>query len=117
MSIEEVAASDPDVIITEAVAPVLGLMPFQCRRIAARLGLAGATARAAADVIAALYRVFTENDCALVEVNPLVVTGDGGVMALDAKMDVEDDALFRHPDLQELRDRAQEDALEAPRGR
>ena len=113
MSIEEVAASDPDAIITEAVAPVLGLMPFQRRRIAARLGLAGATARAAADVIAALYRVFAENDCALVEVNPLVVTGDGGVMALDAKMDVEDDALFRHPDLRELRDRAQEDALEA----
>ena len=112
-SIEEVAASNPDAIITEAVEPVLGLMPFQCRRVAARLGMTGVTARQGADIISTLYRIFTENDCSLVEVNPLIVTGDGDVVALDAKMEVEDDALFRHADLRELRDRAQEDQLEA----
>ena len=113
MSIEEVAADNPDAIITEAVEPGLGLMPYQCRRVAARLGLTGTAARQGADILGALYRVFTENDCTLVEVNPLIATGDGGVVALDAKMDVEDDALFRHSQLHELRDRSQEDPLEA----
>ena len=112
-SIEEVAVTNPDAIITEAVEPGLGLMPFQCRRVAARLGLSGAAARQGAAIFAALYRIFTENDCTLVEVNPLIVTGAGDVMALDAKLEVEDDALYRHPDLQQLRDRSQEDALEA----
>ena len=112
-SIEQVAATNPDAIITEAVEPGLGLMPFQCRRVATRLGLSGVAARQGAAIFAALYRIFTENDCTLVEVNPLIVTGSGDVMALDAKMEVEDDALFRHPDLQQLRDRSQEDALEA----
>ena len=112
-SIEEVAASNPDAIITETVRPGLGLMPFQCRRIAARLGLTDAPARQAAAIIAALYRIFTDHDCSLVEVNPLIVTAAGNVIALDAKIDLEDDALFRHPDLRELRDRAQEDPLEA----
>ena len=112
-SIEEVAATDPDAIITENVDPLLGLMPFQCRRLAARLKLTGPTARQAANIFDALYRIFTENDCTLVEVNPLIVTGDGSVMALDAKVNLEDDAMFRHPDLQGLRDRGQEDALEA----
>ena len=113
MSIEEVAATNPDAIITEAVEPALGLMPYQCRRLAARLGLTGPAARQGAAVFAALYRIFAENDCTLVEVNPLITTGDGGVVALDAKMDVEDDALFRHVDLRGLRDRSQEDQLEA----
>ena len=113
ISIEQVAATDPDAIITEVVEPGLGLMPFQCRRVAARLGLNGAGARQAAAVFSALYRIFNETDCTLVEVNPLILTGDGDVMALDAKMEVEDDALYRHPDLRELRDRNQEDALEA----
>ena len=112
-SIEEVAATNPDAIVTEAVEPGLGLMPFQCRRMAARLGMSGATARQGADILSALYRIFSDNDCSLVEVNPLIITGDGGVVALDAKMDVEDDALFRHADLRELRDRTQEDQLEA----
>ena len=112
-SIEEVAAQDPDAIITEAVDPAIGLMPFQCRRVAARLGLTGPTARAGASILSTLYRIFCENDCTLVEVNPLIVTGSGDVVALDAKMEVEDDALFRHTDLQQLRDRSQEDQLEA----
>jgi succinyl-CoA synthetase beta subunit len=113
MSIEEVAATNPDAIITEAVEPGLGLMPYQCRRMAARLGMSGTTARQGAEILASLYRIFSDNDCTLVEVNPLIVTGDGSVVALDAKMDVEDDALFRHSDLRELRDRSQEDQLEA----
>jgi succinyl-CoA synthetase beta subunit len=112
-SIEEVAASNPEAILTEAVEPVLGLMPYQCRRLAARLGLSGPSARQAAGIFADLHRIFTDNDCTLVEVNPLIVTGDGSVVALDAKMTVEDDALFRHADLVELRDRRQEDAFEA----
>ncbi len=113
MSIEEVAATNPDAIITEAVEPGLGLMPYQCRRMAARLGMSGTTARQGAEILASLYRIFSDNDCTLVEVNPLIITGDGSVVALDAKMDVEDDALFRHSDLRELRDRSQEDQLEA----
>ena len=112
-SIEEMAASNPEAILTEAVEPVLGLMPYQCRRLAARLGLSGPSARQAAGIFADLHRIFTDNDCTLVEVNPLIVTGDGSVVALDAKMTVEDDALFRHADLVELRDRRQEDAFEA----
>ena len=112
-SIEQLAADDPDAIITEAVDPLLGLMPYQCRRVATLLGLGGAALREAATVLSSLYRIFVENDCSLVEVNPLIVTGAGSIMALDAKMEVEDDALFRHADLQQLRDRHQEDPLEA----
>ena len=112
-SIEEVAATNPEAIVTEVVEPGLGLMPYQCRRVAARLGMSGTTARQGADVIGALYRIFEDNDCSLVEVNPLVIAGDGAVVALDAKMEVEDDALFRHSSLRELRDRNQEDQLEA----
>ena len=113
MDIEEVAASTPDDIHTEPVEPVLGLMPYQTRRLVARLGLEGAQARPATQVLNTLYRIFTENDCSLVEINPLIITGDDRVVALDAKLDVEDDSLFRHGDLRELRDRSQEDALEA----
>lgn len=113
MSIEAAAAANPDAIITEPVEPTLGLMPYQCRRLAARLGLTGRAAREGAALFAALYRIFTENDCTLVEVNPLIVTSGGGVLALDAKLEFDDDALFRHTDWQQLRDRAQEDALEA----
>ncbi len=113
MDIEEVAASTPDDIHTEPIEPVLGLMPYQTRRLVARLGLEGAQARPATQVLNTLYRIFTENDCSLVEINPLIITGDDRVVALDAKLDVEDDSLFRHGDLRELRDRSQEDALEA----
>ena len=113
MDIEEVAASNPDDIHTEPIEPILGLMPYQARRLVARLGLEGAQARPATQVLNALYRIFTENDCSLVEINPLIITGDDRVVALDAKLDVEDDSLFRHGDLRELRDRSQEDSLEA----
>lgn len=113
MDIEEVAAHNPADIHTEPIDPVLGLMPYQARRIAARLGLRGPAAAAAAPTLTALYRIFTENDCTLVEVNPLIVTGGGGLTALDAKINLDDDALFRHGALRELRDQAQEDELEA----
>ncbi len=113
MDIEEVAASSPESIHTEPIEPVLGLMPFQARRVISRLGLEAGQARAASQALTALYRIFTENDCSLVEINPLIITGDDRVVALDAKLDLEDDSLFRHGDLAELRDRSQEDALEA----
>ena len=113
MDIEEVAATNPDNIHTEPIEPVLGLMPYQARRVVSRLGLEAGPARPAAQALNALYRIFTENDCSLVEINPLIITGDDRVVALDAKLDVEDDSMFRHSDLRELRDRSQEDALEA----
>lgn len=113
MDIEEVASNSPAEIHTEPIEPVLGLMPFQTRRLTRRLGIEPAAARPAAQVMSSLYRIFVENDCTLVEINPLIVTGDGQVVALDAKMDLEDDSLFRHADLHQLRDRSQEDRLEA----
>jgi succinyl-CoA synthetase beta subunit len=113
MDIEEVAATRPEDIHTEPIEPVLGLMPFQTRRLARVLGLDSSAARPASQVMNALYRIFTENDCSLVEINPLIITDSGQVVALDAKLDLEDDSLFRHPDLHQLRDRSQEDALEA----
>ena len=113
MDIEEVAATDPDSIHTEPIDPVLGLMPFQSRRIARNLGLEGTAASAAPGLFNSLYQVFIDNDCTLVEINPLIVTGDGGLVALDAKINVDDDALFRRAPLRELRDVSQEDELEA----
>ena len=113
MDIEEVAATNPENIHTEPIEPVLGLMPYQARRVVSRLGLEAGPSRPAVQALNDLYRIFTENDCSLVEINPLIITGDDRVVALDAKLDVEDDSLFRHADLRELRDRSQEDALEA----
>ena len=113
MDIEEVAATSPELIHSEPIDPVLGLMPFQSRRVARVLGLEGSVAAAAPGVLNSLYQVFVENDCTLVEVNPLIATGDGRLVALDAKISVDDDALFRRPAMLELRDVTQEDELEA----
>ena len=113
MDIEEVAATDPDSIHTEPIDPVLGLMPFQSRRIARALGLEAPAASAAPSLLNSLYQVFVDNDCTLVEVNPLIVTGEGGLVALDAKITVDDDSLFRRQSLRDLRDVSQEDDLEA----
>jgi len=113
IDIEEVAATNPQDIHTEAIDPVLGLMPFQARRLAVKLGLEGSLSQSAGQVINALYRVFIDHDCTLVEINPLIVTGQGELVALDAKIDLEDDSLFRHSQLRDLRDRSQEDELEA----
>ena len=111
--IEEVAHSTPEMIFSDPIEPVLGLMPFQTRRMTRQLGLEGQAARDAAKLMMSLYQIYIDNDCSLIEINPLIITKDQQVVALDAKLDIEDDALFRHADLQELRDRSQEDQLEA----
>ena len=113
MDIEAVAAENPDDIHTEPVDPLSGLMPFQTRRLTRVLGIDPAIAGDAADVLSALYRVFVENDCSLVEINPLIITDDDRVVALDAKINLDDDSMFRHTDLMEYRDISQEDPLEA----
>ncbi len=113
MEIEEVAATDPAGIHTEPIDPLLGIMPFQTRRLANQLQLDASHVPAANQIITALYRLFVDLDCSLVEINPLIVTTDGALIALDAKIDLEDDSLFRHNDLRALRDPHQEDQLEA----
>ena len=113
MDIEEVADTSPELIHSEPIDPVLGLMPFQSRRITRMLGLESLAASDAPGVLSSLYQVFVDNDCTLVEVNPLIVTGEGRLVALDAKISVDDDALFRRPEMLALRDPSQEDELEA----
>ena len=113
MDIEEVAETTPDKIIRVPVDPGLGLQPYQGRKIAYGLGMDGAQMRPVASMMQSLYGIFRENDCSLVEINPLAVTSDGRVLAADAKIDFDDDALFRHSDLGDLHDPAQDDPLEA----
>ena len=112
MEIEEIAETAPEKIITVAIDPVLGLQPFQGRKLAYGLGVAPELNRPVAGLMASLYKLFEENDCSLVEINPLGVTPDGRVLAMDAKIDIDDDAMFRHRDLAGLRDVEQEDPLE-----
>ncbi len=113
MDIEEVAAKTPEKIVTVAIHPATGLLPFQARRLGFGLGLDKAQIKQFSKIVSALYQLFVDKDCSLVEVNPLIVTGKGDVMALDAKINIEDNALFRQKDLAELRDISQEDAKEA----
>ena len=113
MDIEEVAETTPDKIIRVPVDPGLGLQPYQGRRIAYGLGMGPAQVRPVASMMQALYGIFRDSDCSLVEINPLAVTGDGRVLAADAKIDFDDDALFRHSDLGDLHDPAQDAPLEA----
>jgi succinyl-CoA synthetase beta subunit len=113
MDIEEVAPTHPEDIHAESIDPLLGLMEYQTRRLARDLGLSGPLARAAGSVMSAVARISSDLDCSLVEINPLVVTSDDRIVALDAKINIEDDALFRHTELRELRDPSQEDPLEA----
>jgi len=112
MDIEEVAEKTPEAIVRQSIDPHLGIQPFQARRVARRLGLTGDTARQAGKLVTALVKAYLASDASLVEINPLLVTGAGDVMALDAKMSFDDNALFRHPDFNELRDRDEEDPLE-----
>ena len=112
MEIEEVAENTPELLLREKVDPVLGLLPFQGRKIAFGLDIGPKLVRPLSTMIANLYQVFLDNDCSLVEINPLVLTEDGRILAADAKMDFEDDAFFRHKDLEDLRDTSQEDPLE-----
>ncbi len=113
MEIEEVAATNPQAIHTEPVDPLLGFMPFQARRLVSNLGLAPSLLLPASQLVGALCRVFLDHDCSLVEINPLIINGQDQLVALDAKMNLDDDSLFRHKDLESLRDRTQEDELEA----
>ena len=112
MDIEEVAANTPEQIHSVAVDPVVGLQPYQSRKLAFALGLEGSQVRELGQIMAALYRLFTERDAALVEVNPLVVTGEGTLMALDAKINLDESALYRQPEMAKLRDASQEDERE-----
>jgi succinyl-CoA synthetase beta subunit len=112
MEIEEVAKENPEAILREPIQPVVGLQPYQARKIAFGLGLPGEVATHATPFFQALYRAFTDTDASLLEINPCVLTGDGKLVALDAKMTFDDNALFRHPNLRELRDIDEEDPLE-----
>jgi len=112
VEIEKVAAETPDRIYKAFVDPALGLQPFQARQLAFRLGLRGKQVGKAAKMMLALYRAFVESDASLFEINPLVVTKDDELIALDAKINIDDNALFRHADVQELRDLSEEEPLE-----
>jgi succinyl-CoA synthetase beta subunit len=112
MEIEEVAKENPAAILREVVRPATGLQPYIARKLAFGLGFSAEQAQALGPFLQSLYRAFMETDAALVEINPLVVTGDGRLIALDAKMTFDDNALYRHKDLAELRDLDEEDPLE-----
>jgi len=112
MEIEEVAKENPEAILREPIQPVVGLQPYQARKIAFGLGLPGEVATHATPFFQALYRAFIDTDASLLEINPCVLTGDGKLVALDAKMTFDDNSLFRHPNLRELRDLDEEDPLE-----
>ena len=111
MDIEEVARTRPEKILTVEINPASGLMPFQSRQLAFALGL-GEQVKALNQIMQGLYKLFLANDLSLVEINPLVVTTDGTLLALDAKINLDDNALYRHPGLTELRDSSQEDERE-----
>ncbi|MGQ0675500.1 MAG: ADP-forming succinate--CoA ligase subunit beta, partial [Rhodospirillales bacterium] len=112
MDIEEVAAKTPQKIVKVAIDPAAGFQAFHGRRVAFALGLEGKQVAEAAKFLSGLYRAFQDMDMSLAEINPLVVTGDGRVIALDAKVNFDDNALFRHKDAAELRDEDEEDAAE-----
>ncbi|WP_035883442.1 ADP-forming succinate--CoA ligase subunit beta [Cupriavidus metallidurans] len=117
MEIEEVAAHTPEKILKVAIDPASGIQPFHARRLAYGLGLSGKQVAAATHFILSAYRAFTELDASIVEINPLVVTGSGDVIALDAKFNFDDNALFRHPDIEAMRDESEEDPAETEAAR
>jgi succinyl-CoA synthetase beta subunit len=112
MEIEEVAAKHPEKILRIAIDPVTGMQGFHARELAFGLGLEGKQVAAATKFMLGMYKAFTSLDASIVEINPLVVTGAGEVIALDAKMNFDDNALFRHSDVEEMRDEAEEDPTE-----
>jgi succinyl-CoA synthetase beta subunit len=112
MDIEEVAAKTPELILREYIEPGLGLQAFQARRLAFGLGMAPELINDAVQFMIALYKAFEDTDASLAEINPFLVTGDNKVYALDAKMNFDDNALYRHKDIKELRDLNEEDPLE-----
>jgi succinyl-CoA synthetase beta subunit len=112
MEIEVVAKENPEAILREPIHPAVGLQAYQARKLAFGLGLTGEQAAMATPFLQALYRAFIDTDASLLEINPCVLTGDGKLVALDAKMTFDDNGLFRHKDLRELRDLDEEDPLE-----
>jgi succinyl-CoA synthetase beta subunit len=117
MEIEEVAAKDPSAIVREASDASIVLFPFQARKLAFALGLSGESFKKGLVLMQALFRAYVETDASLAEINPLLVTKQGDVLALDAKMTFDDNALFRHPDIKEMRDLSEEDPLEVEASR
>lgn len=112
MDIETVAAKTPERILKVHINPLLGLQGYQIRELLFGLQLPSAVAKDFADTVKKLYTLFTGYDCSLLEINPLVITGEDRVMALDAKMDIDSNSLFRHPDIQAMHDSSEEDPLE-----
>jgi len=112
MDIEEVARTSPEKVIREAVDPAVGLMSFQCRKIAAKIGLRGKQIGEAAKLMQALYRAFRDKDALLAEINPLAIVNGGSLLAVDAKMNFDGNALYRRPQITELRDFDEEDPKE-----
>jgi succinyl-CoA synthetase beta subunit len=112
MDIEEVAAETPEKIVRVAVNPLVGIQPYHCREVAFGLDLGPEVIKPFISMLTNLYRLFVSRDCSLVEINPLVVTEENSIFALDAKIDIDSNALYRHKDLLELRDTEEEDPLE-----
>ena len=112
MDIEEVAQSSPEKIFTSAIDPAIGFQSFQGRKLAYGLNLEGGQVGDITRLMANLYKLFVDNDCSLAEINPLVITTDGKLLAIDAKLNFDDNALYRHKDIQELEDEEQEEPLE-----
>ena len=112
MEIEKVAEETPGLIFREYIHPTAGLEAYQAQKLAFALGLEGAAVKQAVRLMTAIYAAFKATDASLVEINPLIVTGDGDLLALDAKMTFDDNALYRHPDIREMRDLSEEDPLE-----
>ena len=112
MNIEEVAEKTPHLIHNELVHPLLGLQPYEIRKLAKKLGLSGPQGKAFSKLLRSLIKLFLDSDCSLVEINPLVTTPSGGVLALDAKFNFDDNALYRHPEIEALHDPSEEDPRE-----
>ena len=112
MEIEEVAEATPEKILKVAIDPATGMLPFHARQLAFGLGLEGKQVGAAVKFMLSMYKAFTDLDCSIVEINPLVVTGSGDVIALDAKINFDDNALYRHKDVEAMRDESEEDPAE-----
>jgi succinyl-CoA synthetase beta subunit len=112
MDIEEVAATHPEKILREHVDPATGVVPFQARKLAFAMGLEAGPAGRMVKVLEAVYKAFVETDASMIEINPLILTKGGDLLALDAKVTFDDNALYRHPDLREFRDLSEEDPLE-----
>jgi len=112
MDIEEVAAKEPEKILREQIDPGTGVIPFQARKLAFGMGLGSGPANKLVKLLDSIYKAFIETDASMIEVNPLILTRGGDLLALDAKVSFDDNALYRHPDLRDLRDLGEEDPLE-----